>query len=194
VARNGHGISPLSRQFWHSGARNTSLGDVENNLSLPTENDTVSHMFGKQFGNYVQFQYWVLILVALAFVSRLVVGMTGLPVATVKWISINLVLLVGLFYCSIAVHTRGFGSYKQLFGLLLVQNAFAHFLVACGIALAILTGTNNIYTAPEFFGGSDGRNWGHVAAHFLAALIVPVIAWLIGSVILFITKKIKPAV
>jgi hypothetical protein len=150
-------------------------------------------MFGKKFGEYVRFESWVLILVAVAFAARLVVGMTGTPVATTKWISINLVLLVGLIYCSVAVHTSGFGSYKQLFGLLLLQNAFAHFLIACGIALAIVTMTSNIYTAPEFFNHNDGRNWGHVALHFLAMFLLSFIAWLLGSVILFVTKKVKPA-
>ena len=61
-----------------------------------------------------------------------------------------------------------------------------------GIALGILTGTDNIYTAPEFFGGSSGRNWSHVLAHVFAVLIVPLIGWLVGSVILFITKRLKP--
>jgi hypothetical protein len=150
-------------------------------------------MFGKKFGEYVRFESWVLILVAVAFAARLVVGMTGTPVATTRWISINLVLLVGLIYCSVAVHTSGFGSYKQLFGLLLLQNAFAHLLIACALAVAIVTTTRNIYTAPEFFGGNDGRNWGHVAAHFLAMVLVPVVAWLLGSVILFVTRKVKPA-
>jgi hypothetical protein len=149
-------------------------------------------VFGKKFGEYIRFDSWILILVAAAFATRLATGMAGVPVATTKWISINIVLLVGLIYCSVAVHTRGFGSYKQLFGLLLVQNAFAHLLIACGIALAIVTATSNIYTAPEFFGGNDGRNWGHVAAHFLGAFLVPVFAWLIGSVILFVTKKVRP--
>jgi len=150
-------------------------------------------MFGKKFGDYVRFEWWILILVAAAFVTRLAVGMAGTPVATTKWISINLVLLIGLIYCAVGVHTKGFGSYKQLFGLLLVQNAFAHLLIAFGIALAVVTMTNNIYTAPEFFGGSDGRSWGHVAAHFLAGFVFAVLGWLLGSVILFVTKKVKPA-
>jgi hypothetical protein len=150
-------------------------------------------MFGKKFGEYVRFESWVLILVAVAFAARLVVGMTGTPVATTRWISINIVLLVGLIYCSVAVHTRGFGSYKQLFGLLLLQNAFAHFLIACAIAVAIVTMGSNIYTAPEFFNHNDGRTWGHVALHFLAMFLVSVIAWLLGSVILFVTQKVKPA-
>ncbi len=116
-------------------------------------------MFGKKFSEYVRFDRWILILIAVAFLIRLSISMAGTPVATARWVSINIVLLVGLLYCSVAVHTSGFGSYKQLFGLLLVQLAFAHFLVASAIAMGILTGTDNIYTAPEFFGGSDGRNW-----------------------------------
>jgi hypothetical protein len=149
-------------------------------------------MFGKKFGDYVRFLWWVLVLVAAAFVTRLAVGMTGTPVATTKWISINLVLLIGLIYSAVGVHTRGFGSYKQLFGLLLVQNAFAHLLIASGIVFAIVTMTTNIYTAPEFFNGSDGRNWGHAALHILAAFLLAVLGWLLGSVILFVTKKVKP--
>src|SRR4030095_7248459 len=135
-------------------------------------------MFGKKFSEYVQFQRWILILIVAAFVSRLAIGLSGVPVPTARWVSINLVLLVGLVYCSIAVHTRRFGSYKQLLGLLFVQTAFAHLLIALGIALAIVTGIDNIYTAPEFFGGSSGKNWLHVLAHGIGALIIPLFAWL----------------
>ena len=106
-------------------------------------------MFGKKFSEYVRFERWILILVVVAFVSRLAIGLSGVPVPTTRWISINIVLLVGLIYCSIAVHTKRFGSYKQLLGLLFVQNAFAHLLIAVGIILAIVTGIDNIYTAPE---------------------------------------------
>ena len=148
-------------------------------------------MFGKKFSEYIQFERWILILVAAAFVIRLALPFAGTSIASTRWVSINIVLLIGLIYCSIAVYTRGFGGYKQLFGLLLIQNVFAHMLIAFGIALGILTGTDNIYTAPEFFGGSSGRNWLHVLAHTVAAFVVPLFAWLVGSVILFVTKRVK---
>jgi hypothetical protein len=148
-------------------------------------------VFGKKFSEYIQFQSWILILVFAAFVIRLILPMAGASIGATRWVSINTVLLAGLIYCAIAVHTRRFGSYKQLYGLLLVQTAFAHFLIAFGIILGILTRTDNIYTAPEFFGGSNGRNWGHVLAHVLGAFIIPVIAWLFGSVILFVTKRVS---
>src|SRR6266850_1256546 len=80
-----------------------------------------------------------------------------------RWASINIVVLAGLVYFAIA------------------------------IALGILTGTDSIYTAPEFFGGNNGRNWAHVAIHLtLGVFLLPLIGWLIASPILFFTKKLKP--
>ena len=150
-------------------------------------------MFGKKFSQYIQFELWILVLIAATWGVRLGLSLAGTSFSTTRWVSINIVLLLGLIYCSIAVHTSGFGSYKQLFGLLLIQTAFAHILIGLAITLGIVTGTGNAFTAPEVFGGSDGRTWIHVAAHLIGAVILPVITWLIGSVILFAAKRIKPA-
>ena len=150
-------------------------------------------MFGKKLSEYVQFVRWILILVAVAFVIRLGLSMAGTSFTTTRWVSMNLVLLVGLIYCSVAVHTSGFGSYKQLFGLLLVQNVFSHVLIALGIVIGIVTGRENAFTVPEVSGGGNGATWIHAVVHLIAGFIVPVFAWLIGSVILFVTKKLKPS-
>jgi hypothetical protein len=124
-------------------------------------------------------------------VIRLGISVAGTPFTEARWVSINLVLLVGLIYCSIAVHTSGFGSYKQLFGLLFVQNVFAHTCIALGIAIAIVTGRENAFTVPEVSGGGNGATWFHATMHLIAGFIVPVFAWIVGSVILFVTKKLS---
>jgi hypothetical protein len=105
----------------------------------------------------------------------------------------NLVLLAGLIYCSIAVHIRKFGAYRQLFGLVLVQNVLSHLLIASAIALSIVTAKPNIFTAPEVSGGGDGATWVHVAAHAIAGPLVAVFAWLFGCLILFVIRKLKPS-
>ena len=150
-------------------------------------------MFGKRLSEYFEFERWILILIAAAFVIRLAVSMGGAPFMVTRWISINLVLLAGLIYCSVAVHTSGFGSYKQLFGLLLVQNVVAHFLIALGIAIGIITGRENAFTVPEVSGGGNGATWFHAAIHPLAGSMASVFVWLFGSIILFVTKKLKRA-
>ena len=150
-------------------------------------------MLGKKFADYIRFQSWILILIVAVFLVRLVLSLNGASFSQIRWFSMNLVLLVGLIYCAVAVHTRKFGGYRQLFGLLLVQNVLSHMLIALAIVLSIVTATPNIFTAPEVSGGADGAHWLHVSAHVIAGFLASVVAWLFGSVILFAVRKLKPA-
>jgi hypothetical protein len=147
-------------------------------------------VFGKKLSDYIQFEKWILILIFVVFATRLGLSLADTPFTLTRWVSINIVLLIGLVFCSIAVHTTGFGSYKQLLGLLLVQWVPAHILIASAIVLGILTGVDNAYTAPEVSGGGDGKFWLHVVAHTIGGFIFAAIAWLIGALILFVTKRI----
>jgi hypothetical protein len=148
-------------------------------------------VFGKKFSDYIRFDLWILILIAIVWAIRLGVSVTGTPFATTRWVSINIVLLLGLIYCSVTVHTTGFGSYKQLFGLLLVLNVFAHILIATGIIIGMVTGTTNAFTTPEVSGGTNGATWFHALLHVIVSPIAALMAWLVGSVILAVTKKVK---
>src|SRR4029434_2854421 len=117
-------------------------------------------MFGKRFEDYVRFEWWILVLILAAFLVRLGLSLNGASFSQIRWISMNLVLLFGLIYCAVAVHVCKFGAYRQLFGLLLVQTVFSHTLIALAIVLSIVTGTPNVFTAPEVSGGADGAGWG----------------------------------
>jgi hypothetical protein len=150
-------------------------------------------MFGKNLSAYIRFQRWILILIALVFAIRLGASLSGVPNSATKWISINLVLLVGLLYCSVAVDTRAFGSFKQLFGLLLVQTFVAHMLIALAIVFGIVTARDSIFTAPEYYNGTDGKTWVHVLLHVVVAWVpLALIGWLFGSLILLVTRRTKP--
>jgi len=167
-------------------------------------------MFGKKLEEYVRFERWILILIVVVFALRLGLSLAGVskaesPVMTrtgiptipkaTEWVSINLVLLVGILYCAIAVQTRGFGTYKHLFPLLLFQTTIAHWLIGMGIILGIVTGHNNVFTALEHCGvcGADGLKWGHAFGHIVVTpLLVSLLAWLPASGILFVTRKVRP--
>jgi len=142
-------------------------------------------MFGKTLSQYVKFEGWVLTLIVLAFILRL--GLSA------SWASMSVIGLIGLLYYPIAIPLTGFGGYKQLLGLLIVQTVVTHGLIMIAIVLGIVTGKDNMFTLPEFFGGSDGKNWLHVLAHVLAILLLPLISWLVAAPILFVTKKLKGA-
>jgi hypothetical protein len=150
-------------------------------------------MFGKSVAQYLGFQKVVLALIVVVWLVRLGLSLSGTQNATAKWISVTVVLLLGVVYYGVAVHTRGFGSYKQLYPLMLFQSLLGEGLVALAIVLAIFTGQDNIYTAPEYSGGGEGKTWLHVVAHLVvAAVILPLVSWLIGSLVLLVTKKVSP--
>ncbi len=150
-------------------------------------------MFGKSVGEYLGFQKVVLAAIFAAWLVRLVLSLAGTPNATTKWVSVTIVMLVGVLYYGVAVHARGFGSYKQLYPLSLFQSLLGEGLVALTIAVAIFTGRDNIYTAPEYSGGGDGKNWTHVIAHLVvAAVVLPLMGWGLSSLLMVITKKMSP--
>ena len=150
-------------------------------------------MFRKTAAQYLGFQKVLLVLIVLAFLVRLALSLAGTPNSAAKWISVTVVLLAGVVYYGVAVHTRGFGSYKQLYPLVLFQSLLAEGLVALAIVLAIFTGRDNIYTAPEYSGGGDGKNWLHVVAHLvIGAVVFPLVSWGVSSLVLLVTKKVAP--
>ena len=157
-------------------------------------------MFGKPLSEYVAFQRPVLILIAVVWLLRLGLSMAGVPPSGAKFVSVTGVVLLGALYYGWAVGQKGFGSFKQLYGLNLIQGIVSQTLVALAIVLAIVTGQDNIYTIPEFYPPSagndptglppDGKNFGHALAHIvLGDVLVPIVGWLMGSVVHLVTRK-----
>jgi hypothetical protein len=150
-------------------------------------------MFGKSLSEYIEFQKVILGLIIVVGVVRLALSLAGVSTSAVKWFSVTGVLLIGSVYYGIRAHTRGFGGYKHLLPLSAIQNLLAQIIIIAAIALAIFTGTDNIYSIPEYSGGSDGKTWGHAAAHlFLAGILGSLFGWGLSSLIMLVTRKIAP--
>jgi len=147
-------------------------------------------MFGKPVWQYLRFQKVFLVAVAVVGLARLVLSLAGAPNSAVVRLSMNAVSWAAVLYYGVAVHTKGFGSYKQLVPLgffqILVQQAVA----VLGILLAI-AGLPNIYAAPEYsFGGQS--QWVHALSHLTIGIVVPVLLfWGVGSIVLAITKRVS---
>jgi hypothetical protein len=86
--------------------------------------------------------------------------MAGVPNATVKFVSLSVLLLLGLIYYSVRVHTSGFGSYKQLLPVLALPVILANLMIVSAITLAIEIGKNNIFSAPEYSRRSGRQDLG----------------------------------
>jgi hypothetical protein len=147
-------------------------------------------IFGKTLSEYVSFEKGFLILVLVVGLARLGLSMAGVPTATVKFVSLSVLLLLGAIYYSVRVHTSGFGSYTQLLPVLALPVILANLIIISGIVLAIETGTDNIFSVPEFSGGVDGKTWSHVGGHAIVMVVGPLFLWGLGSLIMLVTKKL----
>jgi hypothetical protein len=148
-------------------------------------------IFGKRLSEYIAFSKPFLGLILVVGIARLALSLSGVPNSIAKWLSITAVMWIGVLYYSIRLHTSGFGSYKHLLPICILQSCVAQVIIVPAIVMAILTGNDNIYSAPEFSFGRDGKTWVHVAAHLgLGTTIGPLIGWLVGCLIMFATKKL----
>jgi hypothetical protein len=124
-------------------------------------------IFGKRLSEYFAFCKPFLGLILVVGIARLALSLGGAPNSTAKWLSITAVIWIGVVYYAIRVHTSGFGSYKQLLPICVLQSLAAQAVIVPGIILAIFTGKDNIYSAPEYAFGGDGKTWLHVGAHLV---------------------------
>lgn len=79
-------------------------------------------IFGKTLSEYISFQWIMLALILVVGILRLGLSLAGVPNDSLKWLSVTIVGLLGIFYYAIRVHTRSFGSYRQLLALIVIQN------------------------------------------------------------------------
>ena len=148
-------------------------------------------IFNKRLSEYVAFARPFLILILVVGIARLALSLGGVPNSTGRWLSISVVVWIGVLYYSVRVHTAGFGSYKQLLPVLAVLNFTAQAIAIIAIAIAIFTGTDNIYSAPEYAFGSDGKTWTHLGAHLVIGTTVGTLfPWVFGCLVMVVTKKL----
>ena len=148
-------------------------------------------IFGRRLSDYVDFCKVFLVLIPVIGIVRLALSLSGEPNSTVKWFSVSVAMWIATLYYAVRVHTKGFGSYKQLLVLCVILNLVMQAVIISGIILAIVTGTSNIFSAPEYAFGGDGKTWLHVSAHlFIGTIAGSVVPWAFGSLVLLVTKKL----
>ena len=152
-------------------------------------------MFGKRVSEYLAFEKVWLFLIAAVGLVRLAVSLAGSSDRTAAWFSMNVVVWAGCLYYGAAVHTRGFGSYRQLLPLMIFAMLTMQSIAVLGILLSI-AGLPNVFTAPEFSFGVQSQ-WIHLLAHLTVGLVVPpLLLWGVSSLVLLVTKRVsrRPAV
>jgi hypothetical protein len=147
-------------------------------------------VFGKSLSEYVRFQKPILIAILVVGLARLILSLAGVPNGTVRWLSMTVVSLMGVLYYGIQVPKTGFGSYRHLLPLAVIQSALANGIAIVGILIALATGQQNIFTAPDFSPG-EGRDAFHLFGHVAFGIgIGSILSWGISSLVMLITRKL----
>ena len=148
----------------------------------------MKQIFGKSLSDYFNVAKPFVLLIALLGITRLVLSLTGTPNSTTKWFSMTAATWLGVLYYSVRIHVTRFGSYKQLLAVLALINLPAQAIAIVGIAIAIFSGHNNVFSAPEY--GGDANPWLHLGAHVVfGTTLGTLIPWLFGCAILAVTRR-----
>jgi hypothetical protein len=146
-------------------------------------------LFGRTLGEYLRFSAGIVALVVVVGVARLALSLAGAPVSTTKFVSVSTMSLLGVVYFGVRTHTSGFGSYRQLLPLMVITLGAGSWVSGFAVVLAIITGTDNIFSIPEYSGGGEGKTFFHAFAHFfIAPFVAGVIAWGLSSLVMLATK------
>jgi hypothetical protein len=146
-------------------------------------------MFGKSLSEYLAFQKWFLVAMAVVGTARLLLSLAGVSDAVTSWLSMQAIWLGGFVYYAVAVHTKDFGRYKHILPLLFNQTVLYHAIAILGITIAMFTGQDNVYTA-HVKGGFAGRSWGHAGGHLIGVPVFPLVFWLLSWPLFALTRRL----
>ena len=102
-------------------------------------------IFGKPEAEYIPLQVPPLAMIAVVGLLRLGLSLVGVPDSIVRWLSLTVLLLIGMVYAAIRVQRSGFGGYRHLLPVVFFQVLTAQTIIIAGIALGII-GTGRIGT------------------------------------------------
>jgi hypothetical protein len=146
-------------------------------------------VFGKSISDYLRFQQFILVIVAVVGLLRLGLSLAGVPDAAVAWLSMNVVTWAAALYYGAAVHSRGFGSYRQVLPLVFFQIVVQQAIAVIGIMIAI-AGFPNVYAAPEYTRATSNQ-WLHALAHLTVGIVAPtLLMWGVASLVLAVTRRV----
>ena len=72
-------------------------------------------IFGKTISEYVSFEKWFLILVLIVGLGRLILSLAGVSNSMDKFLSLTVLMLLGIVYYAVTVYTSGLEATNNCF-------------------------------------------------------------------------------
>jgi len=134
------------------------------------------------------------VFIAGVWVLRLLLHEMAVLHALVHVLSITVATAIALLFAVILIHVRRFGSYPSVILATVLVVSWAQVLIVLAIIFSVATGTENIFTLPEFsMPGDDPRHLKHILGHLSFGIGGgALIGSFFGCLILWMLRRVVP--
>jgi hypothetical protein len=145
-------------------------------------------------GEHIRLLVPLFVFIAGVWALRLLLHELAVLHALVHVLSITVATALALLFVVVLIHVRGFGSYPSVVVSTVLVVAWAQLLIVLAIIFSVVTGTENIFTLPEFsMPGDDPRHIRHILGHLTFALGGgALIGSAFGCLILWMLRRVLP--
>ena len=131
-------------------------------------------------------------LIMAVWLLRLVMDLAGTPPAVVKIVSVTVAGSASILLAALLIHFKGFGGYSNIVVATFLLEVWSQFLICSAIAFSALTGTTNVYSAPEYSHGLTPLT--HIIGHITFGVgMGTLVGGAMGCLLLWLLRHIVPA-
>jgi general stress protein CsbA len=146
---------------------------------------------GRTFQDHLRLLSPLFGFIAAVWVLRMLLGFAGVPKAVLHWVSVTLATTVAVFLAVLLIYARRFGGYVNVVFSVFLLAVWEQLLLSGAVAFAALTGTHNIYSAPEY--SPLGTPLQHILGHLTFGIgFVTLFGSLFGCALYLLLSRIMP--
>jgi hypothetical protein len=132
-------------------------------------------------------------LIAAVWLLRIVLDKAGTPPNLVRMVSVTVATAASILLAVLVIHFKAFGSYASVVAAVFLLEFWSQLLICGAIAFSAVTGTANIYTAPEYSFHSGPV--AHIIGHLTGVLgFGTLFGAAMGCLLLWMLRRIVPVV
>ncbi len=133
-------------------------------------------------------------LLAVVWALRLGLSACGSPQWCSRVVSVTGATAGCVLLAAVLIHFRRFGGYANVVVSSLLLNLWAQFLIVGAIVFAVATGTENVYTAPEFSTPfADPYHLRHIYGHLTFVIGLGTLSGAaVGCLMLWLLRALLP--
>ncbi len=134
------------------------------------------------------------VLIAAVWALRLILAAARSPEWITRLASVTTAVAVAVLLAVLLIHFKRFGGYASVVVAALLFNLWAQLLIISAIFFALVSGSENIYTAREYTLPGGASHLQHIYAHLTFSVGAgTLVGAVFGCLLLLLVRKIGPS-